>query len=538
MSEPVSFPEFYWLWAQEQRWTVPDLHWAMCDWLGGEWDLGVLLVFRGAAKSTILAVYNAWRYYRDRTYRILHQGDQDGTAYKTSRDTRAVLRRHPLTREWGHNIRGETQFWWVPGARDERNPSMQAAGVMTNIVSSRADEVQNDDVEVQKNIQTPEARAKLRYRLSEQTHILVPGGRTLYVGTPHSHDSLYAEQEQLGANVLRIPLFRDEHRIELAALASYRVPFEPEYVFAGIGKFAKLLEPGADYQYSGGRLRFAKAPEMLIDCYRGCAWPGRFDRKEIAKRRRRCRTINEWDSQYQLHAKPLEQVRLDPERLRAYDLEPTVRMVNGEVSMWLGSVQIVSAVAYWDCSLGKLQSDASAFTLLLTDARGSLYWHRAIDLTGELAVFDEKTGKITSGQCAQIVELVTRFQIPRVDVETNGPGGFVPPILRRALKGTGCAVGEVFSTVDKRKRILDALEPPLSARFLWAHVNVIDGPVWDQMKDFNPAVREQPDDYLDSASGAITSTPVRIGKVVGKPDARALQDWRPSAGVHEVQFET
>jgi hypothetical protein len=538
MSERVSFPEFYWLWAKEQRWTVPDLHWIVCDWLEQEWDLGVLLVFRGAAKSTILAVYNAWRYYRDRTYRILHQGDQDGTAYKTSRDVRAVLRRHPLTREWGQNIRGETQFWWVPGANDERNPSMQAAGVMTNIVSSRADEVQNDDVEVPKNIQTPEARTKLRYRLSEQTHILVPGGRTLYVGTPHTHDSLYEEQEQLGAHVLRIPLFRDEYRIELAAKASYAVPFEPEYVFAGIGKFSKLLEAEKDYQYSGGKLRFAKAPEALIDCYRGCAWPERFDRKEIAKRRRRCRTINEWDSQYQLHSKPLDKVRLDPERLRVYDVEPVVRLVNGEVSMWLGNVQIVSAVAYWDCSLGKINSDASALTLILTDARGNLYWHRAVGLLGNLADFDEHSGRIISGQCAQIVEIVTAFQIPRVDVETNGPGGFVPPILRRALKGTGCAVGEVVTTVDKRKRILDALEPPLSGHFLWAHTSVIDGPVWDQMKDFNPAVREQPDDYLDSASGAITATPVRIGKVVGKPDARTRQDWRPSAGVHEVQFET
>ena len=38
------------------------------------------------------------------------------------------------------------------GATDERNPSMQAAGILSNITSSRADEVQNDDVEVPRNI--------------------------------------------------------------------------------------------------------------------------------------------------------------------------------------------------------------------------------------------------------------------------------------------------------------------------------------------------------------------------------------------------
>lgn len=537
MSEPVSFPEFWWIWAQEQRWNVPDFHWRCCDWLETRGDLGVFECFRGGAKSTLLAGYNAWRYYRDRTYRILHQGDQDGTAYKTSRDTRSVLRRHPLTREWGFNIRGETQFWWVPGAGDERNPSMQAAGILSNITSSRADEVQNDDVEVPKNIQTPEARSKLRYRLSEQTHILVPGGRTLYVGTPHTHDSLYDEMIAAGADVLRIPLFAHEHRIDNATKKAYRVPFAPEFVFTGIGKFAKLLEAGKDYQYADGVLRFARPPEMLVDCYAGCAWPERFGREEIAKRRRRCKTINEWDSQYQLHAKPIGETRLDPARIRAYSVQPVVREVNGQVTMWLGSAQIVGAVAYWDCSLGKLKSDASAFTLMLTDYRGNLYWHIAAALTGELAMFDERNGKLVGGQCAQILDLVTKLQIPRVDVETNGPGGFVPPILRRALKGTGCGVGEVFTTIDKRKRILDALEPPLSARFLWAHVDVLEGPVWDQMADFDPSMRDQPDDYLDSAAGAITATPVRIGKIVGKLTASARQDWRPSSGVHEVELE-
>lgn len=57
------------------------------------------------------------------------------------------------------------------------------------------------------------------------------------------------------------------------------------------------------------------------------------------------------------------------------------------------------------------------------------------------------------------------------------------------------------------------------------------------MKDFNPALRDQPDDYLDSGAGAIASTPVRIGKIVGNPTATPREDWRPSGGVHEVTLE-
>jgi hypothetical protein len=124
-----------------------------------------------------------------------------------------------------------------------------------------------------------------------------------------------------------------------------------------------------------------------------------------------------------------------------------------------------------------------------------------------------------------------------VVVETNGPGGFVPNILRQALKGTGCGVGEEFSVINKQNRILDALEAPLSSSFLWAHVDILNGPVWDQMKDFNPGVKNQPDDYLDSAAGAISQTPIRIGKKVGKPSCMSCEDWRPQAGVHEVAVE-
>ena len=204
--------------------------------------------------------------------------------------------------------------------------------------------------------------------------------------------------------------------------------------------------------------------------------------------------------------------------------------------MFLGATQIVGAVAYWDCSLGKIKSDASAFTLLLTDARGQLYWHVAEGLTGELAEFDDK-GRIIGGQVHQVRELVVKFQITRVVVETNGPGGFVPNILKQALKGTGCGVGEEYSSTNKQKRILDAFESPLSARFLWAHVDVLRGPLWDQMRDFNPALTNQADDYLDSGAGAISQTPVRIGRIVGKPTEARRDDWRPDAGVHEVQVD-
>ncbi|HFZ1920622.1 TPA: phage terminase large subunit [Serratia marcescens] len=534
----VSFPAFFLMWSERMRWDVPDCHWRAVHWLEHRGDLAVLRCFRGFGKSTILAVYNAWRYYRDRTYRILHQSESDGTAYKTSRDTLNVLRNHPLTIGMLPDGLGTVEQWWVNGAEDSRNASMYAKGILSNVTSARADECQNDDVEVPKNIQTPEAREKLRYRLEEQTHILVPGGRTLYIGTPHTHDSLYDELEQMGADCLTIKLFNKEHRIEAekATKKAYRLPFRPGYVFTGIHKGARLLVEGKDYRLTETGIEFSAPPDVLVDCYADCEWPERFDREEMEKRRKKTRTINAWDSQYQLHSKPVGDVRLNPDRIRAYAVEPEVRFANGCCSMWLGSTQIVGAVAYWDVALGKIKSDASAFTIMLTDARGHLYWHKCEGLIGDLADFDEHD-KIIGGQVIQIRDLVVKYQIPRVVVEVNGPGGFAPKLLRQALKGTGCGVSEEFSVTNKQKRILDAFEAPLSSKFLWAHVDVLDGPMYDQMRDFNPELTNQDDDYIDSGAGAIGQTPVRIGKLVKISNVQAREHWQPTDGDHEVAVD-
>lgn len=529
----VSFAAFFLMWAEVQGWQVPGIHIIICNWMEHRGRLAVLEVFRGCGKSTILAVYNAWCYYTKPTYRILHQGDQDDTAYKTSRDTKNVLMKHPLTkRTIGYQLRGEVSFWWTSNGYeyDPRNPSMQAAGILSNITSSRADEVQNDDVEVQKNVETPEAREKLRKRLGEQIHIAVPGAKRLFVGTPHTHDSLYDDLAASGADVLKIPLFGKEQRFgekdRETGQTEFQCRFLPDLVFVGIGKHTTVAVEGEHFTRSGTTLRFHVAPVGTIDCYADNAWPERFTLEEMVERRKQCRTLNEWDSQYQLHAKPIVDVRLDPVRIIPYDVTPVLRMANRRVVMMLANVQIVGVSAYWDCSLGKLTSDASAFTVLLTDEAGRLYMQVCEALEGNI-----------DDQCRRIRELVVQYQIPRVEVETNGPGGFVPPILRKHLKKTGCGVGEVWNTTNKNKRILDAWEAPLDSGFLWSHIDVLNGPLWDQMMEWNPAVKEQPDDYLDSGAGAIASTPVRIGKVVGNPTDGETHNWRPNHGQFDVIVE-
>lgn len=534
----ASFVAFYLAWAQYKRWKVPDFHVLICHWLQTVERIGVLLALRGGNKSGIVGCWIAYRAWQDRNYHALVQGADDKLARKVSRHAKDVIRRHPWLRK--ENMINPADWalerFSVSGNEDPRDPTCAAHGIMSNVTSSRAHEAINDDVEVPKNIKTPEAREKLRERLDEQTHILIPGGRKLWVGTPHTHASIYVELEAQGAQVLRFPLFAHHVRYEDGStLKQRRFPFDFEprdaddlYVFHGMN----LLEEGLDYQVVKKAVVFPRAPGGLIDIYAGNIWPERFDRKEIANRRKESRTINSWDSQYQLHAKPLHQVRLDPDRLIPYEENPTITVAQGEVRMLLGSVRIVGGVLYWDPALGKKGTHDSVASIVFTDERGRLYWQASVELKGD--AYDETN--TANSQCHQVRELALTYQLENVHVEANGPGTFLPPLLRRALAGSGVGVVEVLRTSEqqKHKYILDALEPPLSGRFLWAHTSLWDGKLIEQMRDWIPGVENQADDYLDSGAGAVKQTPIRIGKVLGNVKELQRKRWRPNSGVHDV----
>lgn len=537
MPGETSFLAFFLIWARVQGWKVPDLHVRICLWLDTcDARVRVLMVFRGAAKSTIYAVWKAYKLWKNRAHRSIIYAADDKVAGKLTRDTLNVLRRHPLCVGMLPAKPGALSFW-VNGSTDARNPSMQAVGINSNSVGSRADDADFDDVEVPKNIKTPEARLNIRQKMEEATHILVPGGQKTFVGTPHTHDSIYPEQIEGGAAVLKIPLFESVVRYESTDRATrYRFNFTPGpdglYVLRGIFKFARLLVEGIDYRVEGQEVVFDKPPSDVLDICAHCAWPERFTRAEIEQRRKETRTLGAWDSQYQLEAKRIEGTRLDPSRIIPYAVHPEVRMMNRVPTLWIGKRQMVGAIGWWDCSLGKINSDASALVFLFTDATGRLYLHLCVGLTGEI-----------EDQCTQVRNYAAQFHMPAVAVETNGPGGFVPALLRKALRGAPgekavhCAVLERYAVVNKQKRILDSWEAPLSAGFLYAHVDVLSGPLWDQLSDFNPTLTNQPDDYIDSGAGAIAETPVRIGNLVGKPTGGADEDWRVGSGTHEVEFE-
>lgn len=538
----ISFPAFYHKWGDIAGWKVPDCHLEACDWVenGRKGRVGVLKAFRGFSKSTVAGRYIPWRLRDNRQWRFSNLSATDRDAAKMSRDARFVTRRHP----WCEGMKPEKGGLWkvhafeVEGNTDARNPNVTAYGIMSNLTGGRVDEFLLDDVEVPKTIRTPALREAIRERIAETTHILVPGGKILYIGTDHCIESIYKEQIEHGADLLEIAIFRKEvtyygDGLKDSFIFDFRVTRPTDiYVARGMNK-PELLEPD-QYEifglrdYRGGYIKMRRplAPEERISIYTEPAWPERFNRAEILFRMNRCRSWGEWDSQYMLRPANLGKVRLDPARLVKYTAEPELRRVNGHMTMWLNGIRMVGASAFWDPSLGKPTSDTSAFSVVFTDSAGYLYWHVAEKLTGEV---DE--------QCQGIIKVIKKLSLRGINLEVNGPGGFLPAIMRRHLKvaGLDCAVTAFNAHANKNIYILDALESPLSGMWLHAHESVVDA-VKGEMGDWNPTVKDQPDDYLNSAAGAVAHTPVRIGN--NMPDNGDIRDdWRPGSGTIEVQSD-
>lgn len=545
LNKKASFAEFYLVFAHTQKWTVPDFHLDVCNFLDNFGSLGVLMMPRGHGKSTLLEIYNAYRLYKNQDELILAQSATDADSNKTSRGTAQMLEQNPLA--WNcQKERGETKRWWVKGSTDVKHGSLHCRGILSNVTGARATIIVNDDTEVPDTTSTPEAREKLRHRLSEQIHILIPNGQRLFVGTPHTQESLYSSLIEAGANHLVLKCFEKEARFTSGSL-EIRTTFKPIYIFSGIGSHAKLLKDFDDYTITKSDTDYIihlRERHTLIDCYSEALWGERFTPETMEKRRKECGTLGEWDSQYQMHNKAINEIRLDPDRLILYKDEITWKQANGHTVMILGDKRITSATLKVDPSSGKTKSDISAVALVLQDEQGRLYWHRSIALLGEVAVTDEHGQFSKGGQMWQLADLIDEFKLPNVIVESNGIGGHVGSILRSVLKKRNiyCGVIERHESQNKNKRIIEAIEAPLLSGYLYAHESVLklngqDSPQVKEMRLYDPSLTNQKDDYMDSLAGAISSEPIKIGRHNNYPTYNQNNNWMGANQVSEMKLD-
>ena len=190
--------EFVWIWTQMQGLNVPAHHKKMCSFL---WDIyhknpdknALLMAFRNSGKSTIIGMFCAYILWRNPNTRILILSADHELAKKMVRNIKRIIEKHPITKHLKPSRKEEwaSDRFTIVRPNDLRDPSVLARGLLANITGCRADLIICDDVEVPKTCETLTKRTDLRQKLSELDFILVPGGMQIYVGTPHTSETIY-----------------------------------------------------------------------------------------------------------------------------------------------------------------------------------------------------------------------------------------------------------------------------------------------------------------------------------------------------------
>ena len=154
---------------------------------------GLLNAFRHSGKSTVVGIFAACVLYHIPETRILILSAETGLASRMVSHIKNILENHPwcvdilpdVKKEWGrHKIT-------IKRPIGIREPSVICQGISGNITGMRSDLIICDDVEVPNTCNTQHKRDNLRERLRELDFILSPHGTMIYIGTPHTKDTIY-----------------------------------------------------------------------------------------------------------------------------------------------------------------------------------------------------------------------------------------------------------------------------------------------------------------------------------------------------------
>ena len=198
----TAFCNFMDVWNRYINMTTPSHHKRimefLVDVLENEPHRGLLTAFRHSGKSTVVGIFAACVLYMRPNTRILILSAENTLASRMVNHVRNILENHPLCVDMIPKNKKE----WASGritinrSVGIREPSVICQGIHGNITGSRADLIICDDVEVPNTCNTTQKREMLRERLRELDFILSPNGAMIYIGTPHTTDTIYRTAEQ------------------------------------------------------------------------------------------------------------------------------------------------------------------------------------------------------------------------------------------------------------------------------------------------------------------------------------------------------
>ena len=416
------------------------------------------MAYRGCGKSFLTAGYVLWRLRKNPDTKVLVI-----SAAQDRADAFSVFC-HDLLRNWfmvqdlfpSDTQRFSKVAFDVFGSKPDQSPSVRSSGIFGQITGSRADLIVADDVETPQSCETQLIRDKLRESIKEFDSVIKPGGEIVFLGTPHTQDSIYAKLE----------------------LAGYSPRIWP------------ALYPTAAKRknYYGNRL----APKIQTDLDNDKTLashptdPERFGWEELEARKESIgrSTFNlqflldislSDEERYPLKLQDLCVFRIN----RTEGPDRVVWSANGDKALDIPSVGLHGDLFYKPAQIGSEFIPYTGVVLAIDPSgKGSdeLGYAVVAYLNGNLFLLASSglRGGYSETNLKQLAHIAKEFKVKEILVESNLGLGMFSELLKRYL-GTiyPCTIEEVRHTKQKELRIIETLEPVMNQHRLMVDTEII-----------------------------------------------------------------
>jgi len=432
----------------------------------------VLECWRGFGKSWIAAAFGVWSVREDLDTKVL---PLSGAKKRADDQAQFMFQMISSMDETKHMIptraqRSSAIEFDVRGCRPAAAPSVRSLGILSSILQgSRANIIIPDDIETKKNSQTP----LMRERVFEATKelggaILVPGPfeRVIYLGTPQIEESLYHRLPDRGYTIMiypaRYPLPEEIENYEgrLAPFITNKLKANPSLAGSPVdpARFGEDVLRRREIEY--GKLGF-ELQFML--------------RQKLTQL-----------EQFPIRLSDLITMELDhdngPERLIWDDSSETqidknkLPMVGFSYDCYREPAAILGdMVPYQQAVMGVDPSGRG---------RDELAYSIVKFLNGQAFLLDVGgyLGGYTPQTMQRLANAAKKWNVQTVVVEDNFGDGMFTTLFGQHLRAAypGCGLVDVHNSGVKDYRLVDGLEPVISAHRLVVSKEVI-------RKDYNTA---------------------------------------------------
>lgn len=468
----ADFRNFLWVVWQHLKLPQPTpLQYDIARFLQHGPKKGVIEALRGIGKSWITVAFAAWLLYCNPQTRILVVSASGKHATDFTTMLLGLINEMELLtflRPRDDQRTSKVSFDVGP-ALTEKSASVTSLGIEGQLTGQRADVIIPDDIETATNSATQAARDKLFEITKEFANIIKPGGRIIYLGTPHNEDSLYNKLPERGYTIriwpARYPTADKlpKYGAKLAPYILQRLEADPALMTGG-GIDGRMGQPTdtrfteddlRDRELDNGRTGFAL--QFMLDTSLSDAerFPLRLtDLMVLPLDPFRAPVDLAWGSSQNLRINDLPNVGIAPD---AFYGPAFVSSGPGSFAGYTG------AIMYVDPS-GK-GKDETAFAVVKM-LHGRLFLTASGGLLGGYDVSVLK----------RLLEVARKQDVTKILVEPNFGGGMFAQLLRAEAAGYHpCEIEDAkWSKGQKEARIIDTLEPVINRHRLVVCRSVIE----------------------------------------------------------------